>query len=83
VPVRVVAPDEAGAVAVGGLKRKKHPERNEDVAMDQMEEALRNLLRGMNAEERSKFMIGVETNPDVQTVMEIAEIVVDVEREQR
>lgn len=51
--------------------------------MDQMEEALRNLLRGMDAEERSKFMIGAETHPDVQTVMEIAQVCADVDREQR
>jgi len=46
--------------------------------MGPMEETLRSILRGMDAEERSKFMVGVESVGDVQTSMEIAEIVIDV-----
>lgn len=52
------------------------------MASDQMKGALRNLLAGMDAEERSKFMIGVETCDDVGTVMEIAQVCADVDREE-
>ena len=45
-----------------------------------IEETLRGILPGMGAEERSRFMIDVEVGDDVQTAIEIAGIVVDVER---